>query len=126
MKIGILLSLFFCHFLADYTHLSTNWMLQAKRLGRPIYPIFIHALVHASLMFVVLCMFFDLHGHLAILLFLFQLFTHWGIDILKGRMNVWFPELQSPANKWHWIVFGGDQFLHAVVIILMYYFIMIN
>ena len=29
----ILIGLFICHFLADYTHLSTAWMLNAKRLG---------------------------------------------------------------------------------------------
>jgi len=34
-------------------------------------------------------------------------------------MNGWFPALQSPANKWHWVVFGFDQLLHALVIIGM-------
>jgi len=52
-------------------------------------------------------------------LFGFQLITHFLIDVWKGRMNGWFPTLQSPANKWHWIVFGFDQFLHALVIIGM-------
>lgn len=48
---ALLIGLFFCHFLADYTHLSTAWMLNAKRFGKPLFPIFIHALVHGSLMF---------------------------------------------------------------------------
>ena len=121
----ILIGLFICHFLADYTHLSTAWMLNAKRLGKPLFPITIHALVHSLLMGVFLTVLgygnllkFDIVDKLMI----FQFITHFIIDVWKGRMNGWFPSLQSPANKWHWIVFGFDQFLHAVVIILMVYF----
>lgn len=115
----ILLALFTCHFLADYTHLSTSFMLNAKRLGKPFYPIFLHALVHAILMFLSLNLLFGIKDNLLIGLFSFQLITHFLIDVWKGRMNGWFPSLQSPANKWHWIVFGFDQLLHAFVIILM-------
>ena len=120
METLLLISLFFCHFLADYTHLSTAWMLGAKRLGRPIIPILAHASVHAFLMMLVLWFFLDHNqGYLLLKLVLFQLLTHFTIDLWKGRMNAWFPSLQSPANKWHWIVFGADQFFHAVIIILM-------
>lgn len=122
----LLLTLFFCHFLADYTHLSTAWMLNAKRLGKPLFPILAHAGVHSLLMGIALTILgygnllqFDIVDKLMI----FQLFTHFIIDMWKGRMNGWFPSLQSPANKWHWIVFGIDQYFHAVVIILMVYFI---
>jgi len=113
----ILTGLFICHFLADYTHLSTSWMLNAKRLGKPLFPIFTHALVHASLM----TLFLSFFTKYLFILFLFQLITHFLIDTLKGKMNVWFPSLNSPANKWHWIIFGFDQLLHSLVIISMYY-----
>lgn len=119
MQTQILILLFICHWLADYTHLSTAWMLDAKRLGKPLYPIFTHAFIHASLMLVLLALVFGLSGLKLAALFGFQLITHFLIDVWKGRMNGWFPKLQSPANKWHWIVFGFDQLLHAVVIILM-------
>lgn len=114
----IVLNLF--HWAADYTHLSTNWMLSAKRLGKPILPILAHAGVHAALMgFAILV----LHGGvLALQLTAFQLITHFLIDLWKGRMNGWFPKLQSPANKFHWIVFGADQYLHQLAIIAMAYF----
>lgn len=125
MQTQILIGLFICHFLADYTHLSTAWMLNAKRLGKPLYPIFTHAFIHASLMLVLLALVFGLSGFKLDVLFIFQLITHFLIDVWKGRMNGWFPTLQSPANKWHWIVFGFDQLLHAIVIILMSYFITI-
>lgn len=113
----ILIGLFFCHFLADFTHLSTDWMLSAKRFGKPIYPIFVHAFVHASLMLVFISL-IGIAGKNAAYLFCIQLSTHFLIDVLKGRMNGWFPELQLPTNKWHWVVFGFDQYLHAIVIIL--------
>ena len=121
MQTGILIGLFFCHLLADYTHLSTAWMLNAKRLGKPLYPIFCHAEVHATLMGVFIKI-MGFRWETAIILFTFQLASHFLIDVWKGRMNDWFPSLQNPANKWHWIVFGTDQFLHAFVIILMSFY----
>lgn len=118
METQILIGLFICHFLADYTHLSTGWMLNAKRLGKPLFPIFIHAWTHSVLMLIVLIPFIGLKSNIWEL-FLLQLITHFLIDVWKGRMNDWFPALQSPANKWHWIVFGFDQLLHAIVIVVM-------
>lgn len=114
----ILIGLFICHFLADYTHLSTAWMLNAKRFGKPLFPIFIHAAMHTMLMSLVLGWFIGFTNDWAYLV-IFQWVTHFLIDVWKGRMNSWFPALQSPANKWHWIVFGFDQLLHALVIITM-------
>jgi hypothetical protein len=128
----LLLSLFFCHFLADFTHLSTKWMLDAKRLGKPLFPILCHALVHATLMGIVIHIYlwqtnrinpfafeFDINDKL----FLFQWTTHFLIDVWKGRMNGWFPLLQDQSNKWHWVVFGFDQFLHITVIVIMVYWV---
>jgi hypothetical protein len=122
MNTLILILLFTCHWLADYTHLSTSFMLDAKRLGKPLAPILLHAWVHATLMFLVLIPFIGLTSNIWTL-FLFQLGTHFVIDTWKGRMNGWFPLLQSPANKWHWVVFGFDQLLHAIVIITMVHYI---
>jgi hypothetical protein len=125
MQTQILIGLFICHWLADYTHLSTDWMLNAKRLGKPLFPIFVHSSMHAILMFLFLVFFTNDLG-LVLKLSLFQLITHFLIDVWKGRMNGWFPALQSPANKWHWIVFGFDQLLHALVIIFCSFFICKN
>jgi hypothetical protein len=121
MQTQILIGLFFCHLLADYTHLSTAWMINAKRLGKPLYPILFHAKVHAILMGA----FIKIIGfgwETVIILYTFQLAAHFLIDVWKGRMNGWFPSLQNPANKWHWVMFGTDQFLHAIVIILMSFY----
>jgi hypothetical protein len=116
MQTQILIGLFICHWLADYTHLSNTWMLNAKRLGTPLLPILTHAMVHTLLMGIFLgCMGISN----AIFLMGIQLITHFIIDVWKGRMNGWFPALQSPAIKWHWVVFGFDQLLHTFVIIIM-------
>ncbi len=131
MQTQILIGLFICHWLADYTHLSTGWMLSAKRLGKPLTPIFVHALMHSALMTLFITLYYWVKNDYNLLgdsygfidnLFLIQLITHFAIDVWKGKMNNWFPALQSPANKWHWIVFGFDQLLHALVIIGMSYY----
>lgn len=120
-----------CHFLGDYTHLSTSWMLNAKRTGWPPLPIICHALVHASLMFVATTLYLIWTGVMSwsdvfifkydILdsVFIFQFLTHLAIDSLKGRMNVWFPSFASPANKQHWYAFGLDQLAHQIVILII-------
>lgn len=48
-----------------------------------------------------------------------QTIAHFWIDLLKGKMNKWFPSLQNPANYFHWYVFGADQFLHILTIICL-------
>lgn len=115
----ILIGLFFCHWLADYTHLSMSHMLNAKRLGMPLFPIFQHAAMHALIMTIFLFFIVGLPQLLVIKLTSFQLITHFLIDLWKGRMNARFPSLQSQANKFHWYVFGFDQYLHTIVIIIM-------
>ena len=90
-------------------------MLKAKRLGTPLFPIFHHALVHATLQLLILKFIVDVE--LAFIAFLIQLTTHFLIDVWKGRMNGWFPKLQDPMNPYHWYIFGFDQFLHQLVLI---------
>jgi len=104
------------HWLGDYTHLSTNKMLAAKRFGTPIAPIFAHALVHSALFFGVVWSLYGLDK--AILAGGLQLVSHYFVDLLKGKLNKWLPVLQSPANRSHWYIFGADQFLHQAVIVL--------
>lgn len=118
----LLISLLFCHWLADYTHLSTRWMLDAKRIGSPLAPIFAHAFVHSALMLFAILLFGIYKAPIACAILL-QLTSHFTIDILKGKCNVWFPVVSNPANKSHWYIFGLDQFLHAVVIIAMTYIV---
>lgn len=107
------------HWVADFTPLSTAWMQRAKRNGKPMFPILAHAAVHATFMGIAL---YVLHGSVFLWqLVLFQLVTHFLIDLFKGRLNVCFPRWQNPSNASYWMVFGADQCLHQFVIIVMAY-----
>ena len=117
VKLELLFLLMLCHWLADFTHLSTPWMLKAKQIGKPIFPIFIHASVHGTLMCIVFLFFVPVKT--VFILTAFQICTHFSIDVLKGRLNGWFPSLANSTNPYHWWVFGLDQMMHQAVIILM-------
>lgn len=118
------------HFLGDYTHLSTGKMLKAK--GKPIGPIALHGLVHGLLCFSICLLYATIliklnmpYPSFSIVLFCFiiMFLTHTAIDILKGRLNLFYPKLSNPKNVFHWYVFGLDQLLHQIVIILIAYII---
>jgi hypothetical protein len=116
--------LLICHYLADFTPLSTTWMLKAKQFGKPLHPIMAHAGVHAGLMCIVLL--FYTSPVEAFKLALLQLVIHFTIDTWKGRMNEWFPVLQDNTKKGYWMIFGFDQLLHQFTILLMVYCLKIN
>lgn len=113
----ILIILFICHYLADYSPLSNTWMLNAKKFGKPLLPILVHSFVHSLLMGI--CLYaFNIENYLY--LSFIQLITHFLIDVFKGKINFYFEVFQSPINKPHWMLFGFDQLLHSIVIVYMY------
>jgi hypothetical protein len=114
----ILTGLFIRHWLADYTHLSTDWMLKAKSVGKPLSPILAHAFVHAVLALIFLILFIGFKERV-LWISVFELITHFLIDVFKGKMNVWTPSVKDPANRWHWVIFGFDQLLHSLVIVMI-------
>ncbi len=118
MNVGLFIVLLICHWAADFTHLSRPYMLAAKKFGSPAKPIFDHAAVHGTLMGIVVY-FFTRDFLTSAIACSFQTMTHFGIDVLKGRMNKWFPPVQNPANYFHWYLFGADQFLHIMVILVI-------
>jgi len=113
--------LFVCHFLADFTWLSRPHMLKAKRFGTPIWPILHHAWVHGILMFITSLFF--LPFYFAVLVLVIQILAHWAIDIGKGRVTYLIKSTQDSTKVEFWILFGFDQFLHQLTIILMWYLI---
>ena len=113
--LGVLLCI--CHFLGDFTPLSNAWMLRAKQFGTPLFPIAMHALVHAVLMFLVLLFFVSFN--LALNLFFIQWASHFLIDTWKGRMNTWVPFLQDNSKRGYWMMLGFDQLLHQLTILGM-------
>jgi len=97
----LLLLLFFCHFLADFTHLSTAWMLKAKRFGSPVLPILAHAGVHALLMGIVLAFYVPITtpAYWNLVLW-YQLISHFLIDLSKGQITKQYLCFQDSSNKW--------------------------
>lgn len=117
----LLILLNIAHFLGDYTHLSTKKMLEAKRIGSPLMLIAFHSAVHAVLFAIILV--FYTEGLIFGICIWVEFISHFAIDVLKGKLNVWFPSLSNPANKFHWYIFGLDQLAHQLIIILIVYLI---
>jgi hypothetical protein len=120
MNAQLFVWLIICHWLADWTHLSTPWMLAAKKYGTPLFPIAVHAAVHAILMGTVLIVGFGLHGGRLAGLVLFQLATHTAMDWFKGySASLFRGSLDNPACKSFWWMMGADQLVHILVIFQM-------
>jgi hypothetical protein len=60
----------------------------------------------------------------ALLVFAIETVTHSLIDILKGRINKWFPVVEDQTKALHWAVMGADQLLHQTVLIVIVFLIM--
>lgn len=119
--IALILLLLICHFIADFSPISTHWMLRAKSKGSPFFPIFVHAGVHALLMLFVL--FFFIPITLALQLAAFQWICHFVIDVCKGKLSFYFPVFANSSDKRYWMLFGFDQLLHQTVVLVMVWFI---
>lgn len=121
----LLILCFFVHFLADFTKLSTNRMLKAKSEFKSfleldnLFGIAAHASVHGLLLFLVSIPFI---GWYSLLFGLVNLLLHCAIDCGKPLLTNYLVSKEIKAgdssNVWFWTVFGLDQFLHALTIIL--------
>ncbi len=120
----LILLLFLCHWLGDFSPLQTAWMLRAKADGKLLLPILAHAGVHALLMGI--CLLFFSSGYTLLYMALLQWGSHFFIDTLKAKMNVWFPQLHSPSSRSHWLVFGADQMLHHAIMVLMAWYVYLH
>ena len=106
--IFLLIVLLICHYIADFC-LTTPAMIKAKADGRNIWPILLHAGVHALLAGVCLLV-FRVSWKLLLMLMLAELVSHFLIDTCKGRLTARFPKLADIQQKPYWILyrmFGG-------------------
>ena len=102
------------HMFFDYGWALTPNMIKAKSKGWPLYPILLHAALHATGVLFILLM----HGYRDPILFnlaAFQFISHTFIDYTNGQIETKFPRLKDPTNPWHWHIFQIDQFLHITV-----------
>jgi hypothetical protein len=92
-------------------------MLAAKKHGRPIFPIFCHALVngigYAIGAFILQGCPFGLY------VLVIETVSHTLFDTLKGRLTVWVPVTEDKMKLPYWIIMGLDQLLHQIVIALL-------
>lgn len=123
ISITILFGLLVCHFLADFTHLSMPFMLKAKQKGTPQLPIITHASTHGLLMLLFLLTIGINNMFLLYIILTIEIVSHWLIDMLKGKCNVWFPKLKDISYKGFWYMFGFDQLLHISILIILSYLI---
>ena len=115
----LLLILLACHYLADFC-LTTPSMIKAKADGRNVWPILLHAGIHAVLMGLCLLM-WGVAWEMLLLLMLAELVSHFLIDTAKGRLTDRFPKLADMQQKPYWMLYGLDQLLHLLVIVCIWY-----
>jgi len=115
----LLLILLACHYLADFC-LTTPSMIKAKADGRNVWPILLHAGIHAVLMGLCLLI-WGVAWEMLLLLMLAELVSHFLIDTAKGRLTARFPKLADMQQKPYWMLYGLDQLLHLLVIVCIWY-----
>jgi hypothetical protein len=114
--ISLLLSLNVAHFLGDFTPLN-RWFITAKRYGKPWWLVAGHGTVNGTLFG--LMAWIIAGGKAALIAFTIETVTHTLIDLLKGRINQWFPVVEDPAKAIHWTVMGADQMMHQMILIFI-------
>lgn len=114
----LLFTLLVCHYLADFC-LTTPPMIRAKADGKNPWPILLHSSVHTIL--IGLCLFINGNGWKLLLpLMGLELASHFLIDTTKGRLTARFPILANNQQKPYWMLYGLDQLLHQLVVIIIW------
>lgn len=115
----LFVTLLVCHYLADFC-LTSPVMIRAKADGRNVWPILLHASVHA-LMIGLCLLLWGISWKLVLLMMLTELVTHFLIDTGKGRLTARYPTLADQQHKPYWMIYGFDQFLHLLVIVFIWH-----
>lgn len=120
-ELFLILFLLLCHYLADFC-LTSPAMIRAKADGRNPWPIMLHAAIHAGLVGIcLLC--WQTPWKTLLLLVLLELVSHFLIDTAKGRLTARFPALADMQQKPYWMLYGLDQLLHLIVLVLIWFFV---
>lgn len=118
----LLIALLVCHYLADFC-LTWPRLIQSKSDGKSMWPIAQHASVHALLMGCCLLVFGV--GCIQLLaLVVFEWVSHFLLDTMKAWLSAVNSLLADLRHKPYWMLFGLDQLLHQVVVIVIWYYSM--
>lgn len=115
----LLVALLFCHYLADFC-LTWPSLIRSKADGKKVWPIAQHAAVHALLIGMCLLL-YGTDLKLLFWLMAFEWMTHFFIDTMKSRLTVANPLLVDSRHKSYWVLYGFDQLLHQMVVIVIWY-----
>ncbi len=118
-EILILSSLFFAHYLGDFSPLATARMQAAKADGGPLLTIAAHAAVHSLLAGLAVLLLAAVNWSTVLVVIAIIFVSHFALDALKARLGQRFPALNSAQRNEFWYVLGMDQFAHALVLIFM-------
>ena len=117
ISLGIML---ICHYLADFCFTSPA-MIKAKADGRNPWLILLHAGIHAGLIGLCLLV-WGVSWKLLLMLTLVELVSHFLIDTGKGRLTARYSILANMQKKPYWMLYGLDQLLHLLVIVIIWYY----
>ena len=115
----LLIVLLVCHYLADFC-LTTPVMIRAKADGRNLWPIALHATIHTVLIGSCLLV-YGIGWLLLLVLMMTELVSHFAIDILKTQISIRFPYWSDNRHKPYWIMYGFDQLLHQIIVVVIWY-----
>ena len=115
--VGLLAILLFCHFLGDFTPLSTARMQEAKSTGKPVGPIAAHALVHGVLVAAAVLLAAAPGMPTVLLAGGLEFGTHFAIDWARGLLGGRYPRVSDPNHQLFWSALGVDQFAHGLVLV---------
>ena len=113
-----------CHYLADFCF-TFPAMIKAKADGRNPWPILLHASIHAGLMGLCLLV-WGVSWKLLLMLTLVELVSHFLIDTAKGHLTARHSFLANMQKKPYWMLYGLDQLLHLLVIVIICYYCIEN
>ena len=109
-----------CHNLSDFC-LTWPKLIEAKADGKNLWLIVLHSFIHAILIGLCLLL-FGINWQLIFLLVLLELVSHFLIDTVKARLSVHYPCWSDMRYKPYWILYGFDQFLHQIVLVIIWYY----
>lgn len=115
----LLVALLICHYLADFC-ITSQTMIRAKADGRNPWPIAFHATIHAVLIGLCLLVYY-VDWKLLLVLMMIELVSHFVIDVLKAQISIRFPYLSDNRHKPYWVLYGLDQLLHQMVVVVIWY-----
>jgi len=51
-----------------------------------------------------------------------ELVSHFAIDVLKAKISNRFPYWSDNRHKPYWMLYGFDQLLHQIMLVIIWYY----